>query len=331
MLPTSAASLRRGFPILRIGIAAALVGVTALIFSGSAAGHALDDPDARMRSVQGDLDATTDKIEDLRDDADRLASEIDDIEARTEQLLRERERLVDDAVARPNQLYGTGSVGAVEAPLPFDVSLQLSRTEAELQVLEGDLRDRREELDRNRKLLARETERLQVQFQKGASEYQMLRRKLPQAQARPAAAAAGGGSPSLQVKVTGGMTCPVVGSVSFTDSWGDPRSNHAHQGVDMMADYGTPLVAITSGTPSYVAYDGAGGNMIFLEGDDGNSYWYVHNQENLVSVGQRVEAGEQIATVGDTGNAAGTPHVHFEFHPGGGEAVNPYPLVASLC
>jgi murein DD-endopeptidase MepM/ murein hydrolase activator NlpD len=99
----------------------------------------------------------------------------------------------------------------------------------------------------------------------------------------------------------------------------------------MMADYGTPLVAITSGTPSYVAYDGSGGNMIFLDGDDGNSYWYMHNQENFVSVGQHVEAGEQIATVGDTGNASGTPHLHFEYHPGGGGAVNPYPLLASLC
>jgi murein DD-endopeptidase MepM/ murein hydrolase activator NlpD len=127
------------------------------------------------------------------------------------------------------------------------------------------------------------------------------------------------------------MTCPVAGPVSFVDSWGAPRSGHTHQGVDMMADYGTPVVAIVSGTPSYVAYDGSGGNMIFLDGDDGNSYWYMHNQENFVQVGQHVEVGEQIATVGDTGNAAGSPHVHFEFHPGGGAAINPTPLVSSVC
>jgi murein DD-endopeptidase MepM/ murein hydrolase activator NlpD len=70
--------------------------------------------------------------------------------------------------------------------------------------------------------------------------------------------------------------------------------------------------------------------MIFLSGDDGNAYWYMHNQQNLVTSGH-VSVGQQIATVGDTGNAVGTPHVHFEFHPGGGAAINPTPLVASLC
>jgi murein DD-endopeptidase MepM/ murein hydrolase activator NlpD len=98
----------------------------------------------------------------------------------------------------------------------------------------------------------------------------------------------------------------------------------------MMGSYGTPLVAIVSGTITYAAWDGSGGNMIFLSGDDGNQYWYMHNQENFVS-GGHVSAGQTIASLGDTGNAAGTPHLHFEYHPGGGSAVNPYPLVASLC
>jgi murein DD-endopeptidase MepM/ murein hydrolase activator NlpD len=70
--------------------------------------------------------------------------------------------------------------------------------------------------------------------------------------------------------------------------------------------------------------------MIFLSGDDGNQYWYMHNEQNFVS-GGHVSAGQHIAAVGDTGNASGTPHLHFEYHPGGGAAVNPYPLVASIC
>ncbi|MDQ3752829.1 MAG: M23 family metallopeptidase, partial [Actinomycetota bacterium] len=116
----------------------------------------------------------------------------------------------------------------------------------------------------------------------------------------------------------------------FVDSWGAPRDGHTHVGVDLLADYGTPVVAIVAGTVTYAGYDGSGGNMIFLSGEDGNDYWYMHNQANLVTAG-RVERGEQIATVGDTGNAVGIPHVHFEYHPGGGAPVNPYPVVAPIC
>lgn len=307
-----------------------------------------------MDSIQGELDATTVKIEALRDETDQLTSEITAIEVRSEALQEEREGLMDDAVARANELYRSGSVDTLEvlfssddfseladrAQLLSQVSLEdagvfirLSRTEAELEALNEDLLARRADLAANSDALAEENKRLQAQFREVASEYQNLRKKLAQAQTQsaPSAPSGGGSAPQVNVKVTGDMTCPVAGPVSFVDSWGAPRAGHTHQGVDMMSNYGTPLVAIASGTPSYVAYDGSGGNMIFLDGDDGNSYWYMHNQENLVSVGQHVEVGEQIATVGDTGNAAGTPHVHFEFHPGGGAATNPYPLVSSLC
>ena len=73
-----------------------------------------------------------------------------------------------------------------------------------------------------------------------------------------------------------------------------------------------------------------GGNQVKLFGDDGVAYYYTH----LHSFGKkgRVVAGDVIGTVGNTGNAAGGPtHVHFEVHPGGGAAVNPYPLLAQHC
>ena len=333
-------------------MAAALLIATAVVFTGSAAGQeSLSDLEARMDSIQGELDATTLKIERLRDQTDFLASEISRIETRSQQLEDQREGLMEDAISRANELYRSGSVETLEvlfsssdfseladrAQLLSKVSSQdaavfirLSRTDAELDDLTENLESRQMALRNSTKELAEENEELQKQFREVSSEYQMLRRKL--ANAQPETRAAGGGSsPSVKVKVTGDMTCPVAGPVSFVDSWGDPRSGHTHQGVDMMADYGTPVVAIVSGTASYVAYDGSGGNMIFLDGDDGNSYWYMHNQENFISEGQHVEVGEEIATVGDTGNASGTPHVHFEYHPGGGGAVNPYSLVASLC
>ena len=305
-----------------------------------------------MDSIQGSLDATTIKIERLRDETEHLNERIASIEARTSALQNQRSELVDDAVARADELYRTGSVGALEAlmsakdfgeladraEIMSQVSMQdsgvfirLSRTEAELDVLSEDLAREQAGLKEAQEALANENEKLQAQFRSVASEYQRLRKKLAQVEP-PAPPATGGSSASpIKIKVSGDMTCPVAGPVSFIDSWGAPRSGHTHQGVDMMADYGTPLVAITSGTATYVAYDGSGGNMIFLDGDDGNAYWYMHNQDNMISEGQHVQVGEQIGTVGDTGNASGTPHLHFEFHPGGGSAVNPYPLVASLC
>jgi murein DD-endopeptidase MepM/ murein hydrolase activator NlpD len=97
----------------------------------------------------------------------------------------------------------------------------------------------------------------------------------------------------------------------------------------MMASYGTPEIAITSGTITYAGYSSLGGNVMYLSGDDGNLYIYIHSATQ--TSGGHVSAGQQIGTVGDTGNAAGNPHLHFEYHPGGGGSVNPTPLVASLC
>jgi murein DD-endopeptidase MepM/ murein hydrolase activator NlpD len=117
---------------------------------------------------------------------------------------------------------------------------------------------------------------------------------------------------------------------AFSDTIGAPRSGgRAHQGVDMMAGYGTPVYAVVSGSASHTS-SGLGGNQIWLAGSDGNKYFYAHLQA-YVGGGGAVNAGDMIGKVGDTGNAKGTPHLHFEIHPGGGAAVDPYPTVRAHC
>jgi len=132
-----------------------------------------------------------------------------------------------------------------------------------------------------------------------------------------------------------GMFCPVAGPVTLTDDWGDPRSGgRRHQGNDLVAEYGTPLVAIESGVidGGTSLDEGLGGISLWLRGDSGTRYYYAHNAANAVTIGDTVTAGQVIAYLGDTGNARGTgAHLHLQVHPQGGDPVSPYPLTSRLC
>ena len=133
---------------------------------------------------------------------------------------------------------------------------------------------------------------------------------------------------------SGGGACPVAGAVSFSDTWGAPRSGgRRHQGVDMIAARGTPIVAIYAGTIKRISTNTLGGKSIWLRAGNGDEFYYAHlDGYGDISLGQSVAEGYVIGYNGSTGNAPDwLPHLHFEFHPGGGSAVNPYPLVKSIC
>jgi len=138
---------------------------------------------------------------------------------------------------------------------------------------------------------------------------------------------------------------PVVGQVQYVDDFGAPRPGGRHQGNDLMAAKKSPAVAAESGKVKYWATSRAAGCMLYLYGESGTTYYYIHLNNDLtmrndnrgkcvkgvaytVANGARVAAGQQIAYVGDSGDAdGGNSHLHFEVHPGGGRAVSPYPYL----
>lgn len=128
-----------------------------------------------------------------------------------------------------------------------------------------------------------------------------------------------------------GFSFPIAGRSDFIDSWGFPRSGGRwHQGADIFAAHGTPLIATENGVLKKVGTAGLGGLRLWLVGESGNEYYYAHlaGFASGIADGRQVKAGEVVGFVGDTGNARGTPpHLHFEIHPGGVGPVNPYPLL----
>jgi murein DD-endopeptidase MepM/ murein hydrolase activator NlpD len=126
-------------------------------------------------------------------------------------------------------------------------------------------------------------------------------------------------------------TCPVKGSHEFIDSWGFARSGgRRHKGVDILAGTGTPIVAPVNGRVEYRS-NRVGGRSFHLYDENGNYYYGTH-MSGYGDVEGEVQAGQVIGYVGDDGNAAGIPHLHFEIHPGGrGAAINPFPDTASVC
>jgi murein DD-endopeptidase MepM/ murein hydrolase activator NlpD len=130
--------------------------------------------------------------------------------------------------------------------------------------------------------------------------------------------------------------CPVKGPVRIGQGWGAPRDGgrRRHQGIDLLAPAGTPLVAVASGHISRLSNRdrGRGGISLWLRDRSGTAFYYAHNQHNLVRLGQRVRAGQLIARVGATGNArGGPPHVHFQIHPKGGRPVSADTVVGRWC
>ncbi|HYP14872.1 MAG TPA: M23 family metallopeptidase [Bryobacteraceae bacterium] len=116
------------------------------------------------------------------------------------------------------------------------------------------------------------------------------------------------------------------------NTWHAPRSgNRRHEGQDIFAPKGTPVVSASEGHVVRIGQNGLGGNTVWVAGRGGRGYYYAHldrYRENL-SVGDRVYPGTVLGYVGNTGNARSTPpHLHFGMYTAGG-ASNPLPLLVN--
>jgi murein DD-endopeptidase MepM/ murein hydrolase activator NlpD len=125
---------------------------------------------------------------------------------------------------------------------------------------------------------------------------------------------------------------PVSGAHSFGDGFGAARSGHSHQGQDIMAACGTPLVAVSRAKVKRVSYQRSAGNYVVIRNKQlKQDYMYAHLATRApVTKGQVVQPGQQVATVGRTGNARAC-HLHFELWLGkwyrGGHPVDPMPYL----
>jgi murein DD-endopeptidase MepM/ murein hydrolase activator NlpD len=136
--------------------------------------------------------------------------------------------------------------------------------------------------------------------------------------------------PAVQISVF-----PVQGPCSFENTWHAPRGGgRLHLGVDIIANEGNLIYAVADGTITKVystATDKLAGNGVRLTTADGTYFFYGHFKAvaDGIAVGTKVKAGQVIGYNGKTGGT-NTPHLHFEIHPHGGEAIDPTTIVAAV-
>ncbi len=128
------------------------------------------------------------------------------------------------------------------------------------------------------------------------------------------------------------LPMPVAGldRRDIRDTWNAPRgARRRHEGIDIFARKGTPVISTTEGIVLNIEETRVGGKVVWVLGPGGQHHYYAHlDGFGDIVRGQRVPTGALLGYVGNTGNAAGTPpHLHYGLYGGTG-AINPYPSLA---
>ncbi|MFA9444222.1 murein hydrolase activator EnvC [Egicoccus sp. AB-alg6-2] len=317
-----------------------------VLASGPAAGaQELDAVRDRVEGLRDDLDAATQEYEAVWAEVETVRTELLTIEAREQHLEGEARRLTALLGDRARSVFMHGSTATLQSLLAArgpQNAVERAGLIAALQFRQGasleDAVATRTSLDQARRLADDRRAELHALEARLEQQQARLADRLEDAEAELA---------SLQERAdrqrtidrgeqSGVYACPMNPRIThFRDTWGHPRSGgRRHKGTDVFGPMGAEVYAITGGTIARHTQGGLGGISLYLQGDDGNVYYYTHLQgyAPLGAVGTRVEAGDLVAYNGDTGNArGGAPHIHFERKPGGGASVNPYPFLAAAC
>lgn len=138
------------------------------------------------------------------------------------------------------------------------------------------------------------------------------------------------GTYTLTISSGPSLAFPVPGKERIQSFWGASRDggNRTHEGVDIFANKGTPVIAVSDGRVNRVGLNNLGGKVIFIRPTKKNlSLYYAHLDSQLVQSGEFVKLGDTIGLIGNTGNAATTaPHLHFGIYSTGG-AIDPLPFI----
>ncbi len=296
-----------------------------------------DDPNAfsvgmkQLRTVVDAQDETVQNVLDLRQQRQEREDEAARSRARASQAAADAAstlRLVEDLREQAEEL--TAEV-ATEEESQERVVATLRLDEQQTEELLERAAGRQAELETALRERRAEEQRLEEERRRAAEQ----RRAARDGGSSSGTSGAGGGP-----DVEGGY-CPVQGAVAgrdFSNDWGYPRSGgRTHQGNDIFANRGRPVIAIDDGVVVRMnaneASGGLGGITLTYRTRDG-SEWYNAHLESISSglqVGSTVSAGQEVGTVGNTGNARSTPPHNHLGRRVDGSWVNPYPTISKLC
>ena len=335
-----------------------LIGTILALILGAAALTAMP----AWADTESELEAAKDRLETARSELDRVNGLWQETEARLaraqdaraeaqqeidrleDELARIRKSL-NDRVAAAFMSGGSLSIGALLTSDSIqDATDRLQYTQSvvqgdadlatEVAVTAEELRRQEARLHQAARQEAKAAAELEAQSAEIDARIAQLNDVIQELEAKLEAAEARslnlGGSGSVSITGTGAIqTCPVAGNTSFVDSFGWPRpGGRTHQGIDMIAAYGTPVVSVAPGN-ARPASSVLGGLGVVLEHDSGGDWTFYAHLSSYGTLGH-VSAGTVIGAVGSTGTTT-VNHLHFEYHPNGGAAVNPYYALLAVC